>query len=164
MDKEKLLGLYPGYTSVLGPYMRLDGRKHVVLNNSNASKGTKGKTKTISYPKALKEIELNKRLAADETIDHFDRDSENNDPKNLEVKTRINHAIEDAIHVHVSKVNCPICNTLFEPNENQRNAKANVAGPFCSKSRTGKYGTMVQNQQVKLERTKIDKFYYQKDK
>ena len=53
LDKEKLLELYPSYDSVLGPYDRDDGRKHVVLNNSSLPTGAKGKLKTISYPKAL---------------------------------------------------------------------------------------------------------------
>lgn len=29
MNKEKLLELYPDYTTVLGPYTRPDGRKHM---------------------------------------------------------------------------------------------------------------------------------------
>ena len=164
MDKEKLLGLYPNYTSVLGPYMRSDGRKHVVLNNSNAPKGTKGKTKTISYPKALKEIELNKVIDKNHTVDHFDRDSTNDDVKNLIVYTRVDHAIKDAVHVFVEPVSCPICNKSFTPNRNQRNNITDKAGPFCGKVCAGKYGAMVQNQNIKIEKTEIKKFYYQKDK
>ena len=134
MNKEKLLELYPGYTSVLGPYIRPDGRKHIVLNNSNASKGTKGKTKTISYPKALKEIELERKLEPNETIDHHDRDFTNNDPKNLKVKSRSTHASEDALRVKVNNVTCPQCGSSFTPSVNQRNINNTenkiIAGPF----------------------------------
>jgi hypothetical protein len=145
MDKEKLLGLYPGYTSVLGPYTRPDGRKHVILNNSNASNGTKGKTKTISYPKALMEVELNKKLNPDETVDHHDRDFTNDNSINLKVKTRSLHASEDALRIKVEDIRCPQCGKYFTPSVSQRN-KVNsiIAGPFCSKQCSGLYGTNIQ--------------------
>jgi hypothetical protein len=164
LDNNKLLELYPNYTSVLGPYKRKDGRKHVVLNNSNASKGTRGKTKTISYPKALIEAKIGKRLEENQTIDHHDRNFLNDDENNLKIKDRSTHSSEDALRVQVDLVNCPICNKSFEPNQNQRNKKLTVAGPFCSKQCSGKYGTLVQNEKVKLERIKINKRYYKKVK
>lgn len=167
MDKKILLGLYPGYTSVLGPYYRSDGRQHVVLNSSSVSKGTTGKTKTISYPKALKEIELNRRLDDGETIDHHDRDFTNNDLNNLKVKTLAAHASEDARRVTVEKVICPECLSTFVPSVNQRNKQRigeQPAGPFCSKSCTGKYGAKVQNGGKVLKRTPIEKTYYYKEK
>lgn len=167
MDKEKLLGLYPEYTSVLGPYLRPDGRKHIVLNNSNAPKGTKGKTKTISYPKALKEIEENRRLKSDETVDHLDRDFTNDVLNNLKIKPRPIHASEDARRVHVEDVACPICLTMFTPSVDQRNLQregVQPAGPFCSRKCTGIYGTNVQNGGKTLERTEIKKTYYLIDK
>ena len=34
--KAKLLLLYPDFDKVTGPYPRKDGRKHVVLNNSES--------------------------------------------------------------------------------------------------------------------------------
>lgn len=164
MDKEKLLGLYPGYTSVLGPYTRPDGRKHVVLNNSNASKGTKGKTKTISYPKALKEVELNKKLNSNETVDHHDRDFTNDSLDNLKVKPRDTHAFEDAIRVKVEDVICPQCQTTFTPSKNQRSCSDEVAGPFCSRKCKGTYGSSVQNGKPAIKRNKVVKTYYRIEK
>lgn len=167
MDKEKLLGLYPGYTSVLGPYYRPDGRQHVVLNNSNAPKGTKGKTKTISYPKALKEIELKARLKDGETIDHHDRDFTNDDPSNLIVKPLAVHASEDARRVKVSDVPCVQCGTVFTPSKNQRNHNTEgriIAGPFCSKHCSGLYGTNIQKGMKPLGRTEVKKTYYRIEK
>lgn len=163
MDKEILLGLYPGYTSVLGPYHRPDGRQHIVLNNSTAPKGTKGKTKTISYPKALKEIELKQKLKPDETVDHHDRDFTNDNLNNLKVKPRNQHTSEDASRVIVENVNCPECLKSFTPNVTQRNSKAK-AGPFCSKICAGKYGAKVQNGGPVLAKTEIKKTYYRSDK
>ena len=89
MDNEKLLQLYPDYNKVHGPYSRPDGRKHVILNNTNIPKGTQGKLKTVSYPKALKEIELGRVLDLDETIDHNDRNRSNDDTNNLIVRGRL---------------------------------------------------------------------------
>lgn len=100
MDKEKLLGLYPGYTSVLGPYSRQDGRQHIVLNNSNASKGTKGKTKTISYPKAIIEAELGRLLTDNEEVDHCDNDKTNNNNGNFQILTKTNNRIKQQVHIH----------------------------------------------------------------
>ncbi len=163
MNKEKLLELYPDYTSVLGPYTRPDGRKHIVLNNSNASKGTKGKTKTISYPKALKEIELERKLKPDETVDHHDRDFTNNDSKNLKVKTRSVHASQDAIRVKVEQVACVQCGVFFTPSVNQRN-NSKSAGPFCSRHCSGLYGTDIQKGMKPLSRVEVKKSYYRLDK
>lgn len=89
---EDLLKLYPKYDSVLGPYKRKDGRKHIVLNDSSAAKGEKGKTKTISYPKAIMECRLGRRLLKDETVDHDDDDFTNNSKKNLQIMSRSNNA------------------------------------------------------------------------
>jgi hypothetical protein len=80
--------MYPPYTTVLGPYKRPDGRQHIVLNNSSASKGTKGKTKTISYPKAIMEVHLNRRLSDNEEVDHVDGNKLNDCFDNYQVITR----------------------------------------------------------------------------
>lgn len=165
MDKETLLELYPGYTSVLGPYTRPDGRKHVVLNNSIASKGTKGKTKTISYPKALVEISLKARLKDDETVDHHDRDFTNDDLDNLKVKVRSLHASEDALRVEVDEVSCMGCGFVFIPSKSQIEARnKNKAGPFCSRACSGRYGTLIQSGDKRIARDEITKHYYRAEK
>lgn len=166
-NREKLLELYPEFTSVLGPYTRQDGRKHIVLNNSNKSKGEKDKTRTISYPKALKEIELSERLLPNFTVDHLDRDFTNDDLSNLKVKLLKDHVSEDRKRVRVDDVNCQECFKLFSPTVNQINASRNgkfPAGPFCSKICVGKYGQRVQTGGEKIKRVKPDKIYYFIDK
>lgn len=167
MDKEKLLELYPSYTSVLGPYTRNDGRKHIVLNNSNLPKGNKGKNRTISYPKALKEIALGKRLLPDETIDHHDRNVANDCLTNLKVKPLYEHASEDSLRIHVDPILCPICSVSFVPTIDQRNKMHNgvrPAGPFCSKRCAGVYGNSIRNGAEKIQRTEINKTYYRLEK
>lgn len=48
--------VYPEQTKVYGPYLRPDGRKHVVLT------GGSGYKRTVSYPKFIKELELSMSL------------------------------------------------------------------------------------------------------
>lgn len=169
LDKVKLLELYPAYDSVLGPYLRPDGRKHIVLNNSSLSKGIKGKTKTISYPKAIVESNIGRTLLPNETIDHDDRDKMNNSSENLIIRDRSIHASLDAIKVQVEPVSCVQCGFKFEPSKAQRNSQAlnggpEPAGPFCSRRCSGIYGANVQNGGEKLERQEIKKMYYREDK
>lgn len=160
LNKEKLLELYPDYTSVLGPYTRPDGRMHVVLNNSNAPKGQKGKTKTISYPKALVESNIEERLLPNETVDHDNRDFTDNSKENLKIRDRSEHSVHDATYVVVGPATCIECGTVFIPSVGQANSRAGKAGPFCSRKCSGKYGARVQNGGEVLERQEIDKTYY----
>ena len=165
LDKDRLLDLYSGYTSVLGPYDRPDGRKHVVLNNANASKGTKGKLKTISFPKALVEAKIGRQLLPNETIDHDDRDKTNDDLNNLIIRDKSLHAKLDAFRVRTENVNCIWCNKSFPPSKNQRNKQSCSesgfpAGPFCSKSCIGKYTADLNKGGDKLGRVMVEKEYY----
>ena len=161
--KEKILKLYPSYTSVLGPYKRKDGREHIVLNNNNLKKGDKNKLKTISYPKAIMEVHLNRKLLENETVDHIDRNPLNNNLDNLQVLDRNLHSKIDVIRVKYEMVECYWCGEKFYPTTDQVNSEAN--GFFCSKYCTGKYGAAIQNGKIeKAPKKDIKKFYYQIDK
>ena len=166
MDNEKLLKLYPDYTKVHGPYSRGDGRKHIVLNNTNLPKGSPGKLRTVSYPKALKEIELGRVLGPDETVDHNDRNFNNNDSNNMIVRDRSEHSSLDATRVEVEKVFCIVCDTHFEPSRNQHTERSNNSpGPFCSKQCTGMFNKAVQAGKIeKTPREIVSKSYYKVEK
>lgn len=163
LNKEKLLDLYPEYNSVLGPYKRKDNRQHIVLNNSKASKGTKGKTKTISYPKALVESNIGRKLLPNETIDHNDRDFTNDSENNLIIKDKSQHSSLDALRVRVEPIDCPICLKSFVPTVHQRNSNSG-AGPFCSKSCAGTYSGFLSNGLKPIKRTELVKEYYRINK
>lgn len=165
LDNNKLLDLYPNYTSVLGPYKRKDGRKHIVLNNSNASKGTRGKTKTISYPKALSEVKLGKRLEKNETVDHHDRNFLNDDNNNLKIKDRAVHASEDAIRLHVEPICCPVCDTKFIPNKNQiKNHHRQSSGPYCSSQCLKIFKQKSIIEKKSMPKIELNKTYFRIDK
>ena len=155
LDKEALLKLYPGYHTVFGPYLRNDGRKQVNLTGNNKRTG-------ISYPKALVEVHLGRRLSNDETVDHKDRNKQNDDINNLAIIKRKEHCKLDAIYVKVDDMNCSMCGKLFKLSRSQHDTRSlSKAGPFCSKQCSGLYGAQVQNGAPKINRQKIHKEYYQ---
>lgn len=85
LDKKKLLRLYKNYDKVLGPYTRKDGRKHIILSNSTLPKSDKSRIKTVSYPKALMEVYLLRRLLPHETVDHINNDKRDDRASNLQI-------------------------------------------------------------------------------
>jgi hypothetical protein len=164
LRKEVLLQLYPDYNTVLGPYERKDGRKHVDLNNSKAPNGDKNKTKTISYPKAIIESNINRRLTPNETVDHIDRNKSNNKKNNLQILERSTHCKLDALRIAVDEVICPECGSSFKPTRHQVYSDLNKAGPFCSRICSGKYGSKIRNGGNKIGRSAIRKKYYKLEK
>lgn len=161
-DNNAILDLYPQYDKVYGPYTSKDGRKRIVLKKTGCRDGV---STTISYPKALKEIQDGRRLSENETVDHKDRDFANNDPENLNVLDRQIHASLDSVRVQVDPVNCPTCGTSFIPNKNQiKSRSSDKAGPFCSRSCVGKYTIDLKNGSDKMLRTPVTKTYFRIDK
>lgn len=131
----KLLELYPQYDTVYGPYTRKDGRKHIILRNSESLKGSKGSVKTISYPKALYEATIGKKLSPNETIDHQDRDFTNDSFSNLRVRNRPSHSHLDVKRVILPESNCASCGKVFTLSREQCSERSkNKPGPFCSKN------------------------------
>lgn len=150
--KNKLLSLYPFYDRVTGPYTRSDKRQHLCLNNSSLPKGDTNKLRTLSYPKALLEVKLNRLLSDNETADHKDEDLTNNDIDNLQVLTRVANIVKSfnlnpERHEKYSKHICPQCNSEFVILTRQvraNNIKQKKAGPFCSRRCSG-----LRNQKLK---------------
>lgn len=122
---------------VYGPYKRNDGRQHVVLVHEDGHK------QTVSYPKFLWETTNGRYLQEDETVDHIDRDPLNNDPSNLQILKRNDHARLDATYTKTQIFVCDICGVTFELsgrklNDAVHNRRKGKAGPYCSKSCAGK--------------------------
>lgn len=106
--------VYEGYTCY-GPYIRKDGRQHVVLiNRQNVDK----QRITVSYPKYIVERYLNRYLTEDETIDHIDGNFSNNSLSNLRIVSRKLHAKSHTKHRKEFIKHCVICNKIFRTNNN----------------------------------------------
>jgi len=129
---------------IYGPYIRKqDRRQHIIVIYPD------GKRMSISYPKFLMEIRLNRYLKQDDTIDHLDMDIYNNASENLVIKGRREHIIEDVKRLKEQKFICPQCNDQFSLSGKKlhyaiSNRQRGKAGPFCSRSCAGKYGKEIQ--------------------
>lgn len=144
---------------IYGPYKRKDNREHVVIVWPN------GKKQTVSYPKYLTEVRLNRYLTSNETVDHIDGNFTNNIPSNIQVLNRVEHAYLDAKRCKDQEFECPYCNTQFTlsgrklHNAVQNRKRKNAAGPFCTRSCAGKYGKSVQLGSTKLPVNEITTEY-----
>lgn len=144
---------------IYGPYMRSNGRKYIVLYKD-------GKTTSMSYPKYLVEIHLGRHLEKKETVDHFDRDKNNDQIENLVVRDRSDHAALDARRVLAKTAICVYCGKEFViEGKRVKDRRPRYAGPFCSKNCVGKYGAERRFRKINcLENTPVNKEYFQLEK
>ena len=98
-----------------GPYIRKDGRSHVVLINKNNKDRQRV---TVSYPKYLVEKHLNRYLNNNETVDHIDGNFFNNDISNLRVVDRSLHTKSHNIYKKEFIKHCVICGKEFKTKNN----------------------------------------------
>jgi hypothetical protein len=145
---------------VYGPYLRKDGRMHVCL------KSKEGTRKTVSYPKYLMEMHLERYLGLNETVDHIDRDFTNNSIGNLQILAREDHSRLDAKRSKDIQLNCEHCGNKFilsggeAIRDSVQNRKRGKRGPFCSRSCAGKASHNIEN--YKIKNIEIEHFYIDK--
>ena len=128
---------------IYGPYVRSDGRKHVVHYNPETKKRT-----TQSYPRYLMEQYLGRQLEEHETVDHINEDFTDDRLENLQLLSRAenihkNHEATGHKTKYLDFI-CPVCNKEFkreERNYNHNQLNNKKAGPFCSRSCAGIYST-----------------------
>jgi hypothetical protein len=130
---------------VYGPYVRKDGRKHVVIYDFK-----KGIRRTVSYPKYLMEKFLGRKLKGDETVDHINNDFTDDRIENLQILSRADNIRKSTPKRKIFVFICPVCGKesskyLSNVNNNKRQHKS---GPFCSRSCAGK-GSYVNHWKVK---------------
>lgn len=151
-EKEQILKLYPEFKNIYGPYKRKnDGRKVVILYDGN-------KRSARQYAKVRLECKLNRRLINEEEVNHKDRDKTNDDYDNLEVVVdKSTHSKKDVLYRKEIKLPCVYCGIILVLSEDQINSRSKKkAGPFCSKTCSGKYGSEVQKTGKIIPRTKFD--------
>lgn len=102
MNIEEINKLYPGYDTIYGPFSRKeDNRKHVILYDT-----IQNCRKTISFSKLLLELKLGRKLEENETCDHIDEDTTNDNPNNLQVLSRVDNAKKSAPKAKVKVCKC----------------------------------------------------------
>lgn len=127
---------YEGYT-IYGPYKRNDGRYHVIAYKSKDDK------KTISYPKYLIEMKLQRYLDNDEEVHHIDHNIDNNNLDNFEILLERTHKDTHSKYKG-DYYACAYCGNLFFMTGIQERTRAGnikrgkIGGPYCSKSCNGK--------------------------
>jgi hypothetical protein len=143
---------------VYGPYLsKQDNRLRIIVKFPNGNKTT------ISYPKYLVEINLNRYLTKSETIQHLDGNPLNNDLSNLIILEKNYHAKIDAKRRYDVIATCQWCKKDFSIKGNilsQRYRKDRQSNSFCSKQCTGKYGAFVQKTNVKFPKIEFEREYY----
>lgn len=152
---------------VYGPYKRKDGRSHVIVYYDDGDHPTTGSRRTVSYPKFLVEQHLGRKLDPDaETVDHIDGDFTNNDLSNLRIIPRSQHASEDARRANDVEVVCVWCGKSFVvPGRRVGHRHLKKAGPFCTKSCSGKYGAAIQNGRIApIPPVKVERSYSKMEK
>ncbi len=145
---------------IYGPYLRKDGRKHVIKYNTE----TKIRT-TVSYPKHLMEENLKHELRANDTVNHINRKFNDDRFCNLEILDRSEHGKLDAKRVKQITFICKWCGELGSQQGRDLDGNENKgkAGPFCSRSCAGSYGANIQNGGEKTDRTSFKnkrEYYY----
>lgn len=136
-----------------GPYQGKDGRLRVILKDKD------NKLKTVSYPKYLMEIHLDRYLTEEETVDHIDGNYLHNELGNLQILDRVIHTTLDSIRNADTQAICKYCGRAFSikgESLHLRNRKDNNhSGYFCSKTCTGRYGRDIQLGNRQVEYTSI---------
>lgn len=124
-----------------GPYLRKDGRRHVVIVYLDGHK------RTVSYPKFLAEFVMGRPLDPNmETVDHVDDDFTNNSWGNIRIVPRTKHTSDAHLIIEDVVIKCIWCGALAKKNPRNlnHNAVQGRAGPFCSRKCSGVYSTEVQ--------------------
>lgn len=120
------MAVYENYTC-FGPYLRKDGRKHVVLVHHNDF-GSIDDRITVSYPKYLVEKHLGRTLNSNETVDHIDGNFDNNELSNLRIIDRSLHSKSHAIRKKLVIKSCSICGNAYTTTNNYR---ITCGSPIC---------------------------------
>lgn len=68
---------------VYGPYTRKDGRKHVIIYDTETQS-----RRTVSYPRYLMEQHLGRELLPEEQVDHINEDFTDDRIENLQLLSR----------------------------------------------------------------------------
>lgn len=124
---------------IYGPYLRKDGRKHIVIAHDNGVKQTK------SYPRYLLEQHIGRELLPTETVDHINNDFTDDRIENLQILSLCANVQKEMNRPERTKEYysfiCPCCGTkAVKPLSNVKgNLKKGKSGPYCSRKCAGTF-------------------------
>lgn len=150
----KLSEAYGVSVEILGPYLCQDGRKRVDVRTPRYKR-------THQLARVKLEIKLGRKLRSWETVDHIDEDKTNDRYSNLQLMALKNNAYKSARKLVPKTVRCAECRhkiTLTKAQRERRSAKK--AGPFCSRTCSGRYGAQVRATGKRSKRTIKDRKQY----
>jgi hypothetical protein len=156
VDTQDFMEIYQN-GKIYGPYLsKKDNRLRIIYVENNT------KT-TISYPKYLIEISLNRYLTEEETVHHIDGNPLNNDLSNLTILNRTDHIKQDVKRRTGKTLICQWCNKEFFVEDSklrQRERRDRNSNSFCSRQCSGKYGQSIQIGKPLFKKVKIERTYY----
>lgn len=136
-----------------GPYCNSEGRLFINIDKF-------GKRTTLSYPKYIVEVAINRYLTEEETVHHIDGNPLNNNLENLAILARKEHSKLDSLKRKSIVTQCKWCNCNFLIEGSKlRYRERGKAGPFCSRSCSGKYGKSIQLGKPKKNTSNFLKVY-----
>lgn len=145
MDSVNNFALIARAERVYGPYYNGNqNRKIVIIVDEDGSR------KTMSWPKYLLEKHLGYSLDPEDTVDHIDRNHNNDNIDNLRIVPRVQHSTDDTRRVKLVKFKCSLCNKEFErsPRLVRDKSKKGRSGVFCSRHCAGQYARKLQLGQI----------------
>lgn len=139
--------MFKGIKHIHGPYTscKNEGRRFVSMVMMDNTK------RFVSYPKFLVECVLGRPLdPKKETIDHIDRNFENNVWSNLRIVDLSTHVSQDRVTVLPVTLHCLWCGTPVKrtPPVVNKQHREGKAGPFCSRRCRGCYSSSVQHKHI----------------
>ena len=136
------------------------GRNFVVIYFPNGTK------KSTAYARFLVEKNINRILDKHETVDHIDRNFNNDNISNLQILEFKKHVSLDNKRIKNTSVICLWCKKEFVIQGNKiRNRNRRKSGPFCSRKCSGKYGAELQNKRINIaSKIEIKREYYYLEK
>ncbi len=121
---------------IYGPYLRKDGRKHVILIDAV------GNRRTVSYPRWLMEQKLGHEVPVELDVHHENEDFTDDSDDNLKLKLHTEHCSDHSRYPTVLiTIICARCSSRAL--KRSRNIRSNQyskkrKGPFCSRHCAGK--------------------------
>lgn len=145
---------------IKGPYNGEKGRKVVHIYFPD------GRRKVTTLAKYLMEKQLNISLKENETVDHIDRNFNNDIISNFQILDKFTHASLDSKRVKDVIVTCVWCEKEFTiEGKKIKDRNRRKSGPFCSKYCAGKYSAELQNKRTKYaDKKEVTREYYYLEK